>query len=120
MTWLIDAGARLLTAAVLAFVGLRLIRAVRNGAGRSMERAGMEISLRKFLDALLYALLLPNDKLRELQESARFTELMVLQEEVKMLPFGDVWEAYLESCGLSESFYPQVAEYEKKVLSKRK
>ena len=58
MTWLIDAGARLLTAAVLAFVGLRLIRAVRNGAGRSMERAGMEISLRKFLDALLYALLL--------------------------------------------------------------
>ena len=70
--------------------------------------------------ALLYALLLPNDKLRELQESALFTELMVLQEEVKMLPFGDVWEAYLESCGLSESFYPQVAEYEKKVLSKRK
>ena len=58
MTWLIDAGARLLAAAVLAFVGLRLIRAVRNGAGRSMERAGMEISLRKFLDALLYALLL--------------------------------------------------------------
>lgn len=58
MTWLIDVGARLLAAAVLAFVGLRLIRAVRNGAGRSMERAGMEISLRKFLDALLYALLL--------------------------------------------------------------
>ena len=58
MTWLIDAGARLLAAAVLAFLGLRLIRAVRNGAGRSMERAGMEISLRKFLDALLYALLL--------------------------------------------------------------
>ena len=41
MTWLIDAGARLLAAAVLAFVVLRLIRAVRNGAGRSMELAGM-------------------------------------------------------------------------------
>ena len=51
----------------------------------------------------------------EVQEQAA-----VVQEEVKMLPFGDVWEAYLESCGLSESFYPQVAEYEKKVLSKRK
>ena len=78
------------------------------------------VGQRSMQKALLYALLLPNDKLRELQESARFTELMVLQEEVKMLPFGDVWEAYLESCGLSESFYPQVAEYEKKVLSKRK
>ena len=40
MTWLIDAGARLLTAAVLAFVGLRLIRAVRNGAGRSIGAGG--------------------------------------------------------------------------------
>ena len=78
------------------------------------------VGQRSMEKALLYALLLPNDQMRALQENARFTELMVLQEEVKMLPFGEVWQAYLESCGLTESFYPQVAEYEKNVLSKRK
>lgn len=57
-TWLVQSGVRLLIAAVLVFVGLKVIRAVRNGVGRSMERAGLEITLRKFLDALLYAVLL--------------------------------------------------------------
>lgn len=57
-TWLMQSGIRLLVAALLVFVGLKVIRAVRKGVGRSMERAGLEITLRKFLDALLYAVLL--------------------------------------------------------------
>ncbi len=56
--WLMKAGLRLLVAVLLVFIGLKLIKKVRKGMGRSMERAGMEITLRKFLDALLYAVLL--------------------------------------------------------------
>lgn len=57
MNGLVDIGMRVLVALILVIVGFRLIGAVRKGAGRSMERAGLEISLRKFLDALIYALL---------------------------------------------------------------
>ncbi len=56
--WLMKAGLRLLVAVLLVFIGLKIIKKVRKGMGRSMERAGMEITLRKFLDALLYAVLL--------------------------------------------------------------
>lgn len=56
--WLLKAGLRLLLVAVCTAIGLKLIRAFRKGLGRSMERAGMEVTIRKFLDALLYAVLL--------------------------------------------------------------
>jgi len=52
---LVESGVRLVIAAVIVFVGLKVIRKVRRGVGRSMEKAGLEITLRKFLDALLYA-----------------------------------------------------------------
>lgn len=69
--------------------------------------------------ALLYALLLPNDKLRSLQDSAQFTELMVLQEEVKDLPFGAVWKEYLTRQGLEESYLPEIKNYEADILKER-
>ncbi|HAE89311.1 MAG TPA: L-rhamnose isomerase, partial [Clostridiales bacterium] len=46
--------------------------------------------------ALLYALLLPNARLKKLQDDGDFTRLMVEQEGVKMLPFSDVWAEYLK------------------------
>ncbi|MGN0814804.1 MAG: L-rhamnose isomerase [Candidatus Coproplasma sp.] len=69
--------------------------------------------------ALLYALLLPNGKMRALQDSAEFTELMVLQEEVKDLPFGAVWKEYLKRENLSEDYLTEIKRYEKEELSRR-
>lgn len=69
--------------------------------------------------ALLYALLLPHEKLRSLQDSAAFTELMVMQEEVKDLPFGAVWKEYLTRQGLEESYLPEIKNYETHLLKER-
>ena len=69
--------------------------------------------------ALLYALLTPNATLKKLQDAGNFTELMVMQEKVKMLPLGDVWEEYLAREGMKEDYYSDVLDYEKNVLSKR-
>lgn len=56
--WLLSTGYRLLVAALILMVGMKLIRKVRNILDRSMEKAGVEMTLRKFLDALVYALLM--------------------------------------------------------------
>lgn len=70
--------------------------------------------------ALLYALLLPNDAMKETQEKGEFTRLMYLQERVKMLPFGDVWAEYLKECGLDDNYFETISEYEKTILEDRK
>ena len=70
--------------------------------------------------ALLYALLLPNARLKKLQDEGNFTRLMVEQEGAKMLPFSDVWAEYLQREGLSENYYDEIASYEESVLKERK
>lgn len=49
------------------------------------------------------------------------TELMVMQEEIKTYPFGDVWEEYCRECGVSsdQSWFATVKKYEDEVLLKR-
>ena len=69
--------------------------------------------------ALLYALLEPCDKFKQLQHDGRSTELMVRQEELKCAPFGDVWEEYLRQSGIPSDYFPDIELYEKEVLSKR-
>ncbi len=69
--------------------------------------------------ALLYALLMPHEAMRKLQDEANFTELMVLGEEVKTLPFGAVWKEYLGRQGLSETYLPEIRKYENKVCKER-
>ena len=69
--------------------------------------------------ALLYALLINNKELKELQDKADFTSLMVEQEKYKTLPFGAVWEEYLERQNLKEDYLSDIRKYEKEVLSKR-
>lgn len=69
--------------------------------------------------ALLYALLINNKELKELQDKADFTSLMVEQEKYKTLPFGAVWEEYLERQNLKEDYLNDIKQYEKEVLSKR-
>lgn len=51
---------------------------------------------RAMQQALLYALSLPHAKLKKLQDESRFTELLFWQEQVKLLPFSELWNEYLE------------------------
>lgn len=69
--------------------------------------------------ALLYALLINNKELKELQDKADFTSLMVEQEKYKTLPFGAVWEEYLERQNLKEDYLSDIKQYEKEILNKR-
>ena len=69
--------------------------------------------------ALLFALLQPDDKLKALQDSGNMTELMVLQEEMKTAPFGDIWNEYLLREGVESDYLSEITKYEKEVFSKR-
>ena len=76
---------------------------------------------RNFQKALLFAFLQPVKTLRKLQDSQDFTTLQVLQEELKLYPFGEVWAEYCKKCGVAadESWLAEVRKYEKDVLAKR-
>lgn len=58
------------------------------------------VGMRNMQKALLSALLTPNAKLKELQDQCRFTELMMMQEEIKTYPLGAVWDYYCEQEGV--------------------
>lgn len=83
--------------------------------------AAWTIGMRNMQKALLYALLSPNQKLKDLQEEGRLTEVMMIQEEVKTYPFGEVWDYFCESNGVpqKEEWYEEVKKYENEVLTKR-
>ena len=79
------------------------------------------VGMRNMQKALLYALLMPNEKLAKLQEERRFTELMMEQEELKTYPFGDVWDYFcqMNQVPVKEQWFKEVQAYEKEVLLKR-
>jgi len=79
------------------------------------------IGMRNMQKALLYALLSPNKKLKVLQDNAEFTKLMMIQEELKTFPMGDVWNYLCEINGVpvGESWFDEIEVYEKEVLLKR-
>ena len=83
--------------------------------------AAWVIGARNLQKALLSALLTPHRKLAALQDEARFTELLAAQEDLKTLPFGEVWAAYCERQGVPADgeWYPQVTKYEQIVLKAR-
>ena len=74
--------------------------------------------VRNVQKALLFALLQPAD-LKELQDAADFTALMVKQEALKTAPFGDVWEEFLKREQVVSDYLPEIRAYEKNVLSAR-
>jgi L-rhamnose isomerase len=81
------------------------------------------IGTRNAQKALLFALLQPNVRLRALQDSGNFTELMMVLEELKTLPFGDVWEEYCRRQNVpddDESWFGEIKDYEKVILAGRK
>jgi L-rhamnose isomerase len=79
------------------------------------------VGFRSWQKALLMALCTPNTHLQELQNEGKLTELMMTQEMVKTLPFGDVWQQYCEECGAltEQKWFDEVRKYEAEVLSKR-
>ncbi|GAB6254823.1 L-rhamnose isomerase [Peribacillus sp. N1] len=83
--------------------------------------AAWTIGTRNMIKALLYALLVPNDHLKELQEKGDFTERLALMEEFKTYPFGAIWDYYCEKMNVpvKERWLTQVKEYERDVLAKR-
>ena len=83
--------------------------------------AAWVIGVRSWQKALLAALCTPNDELKKLQDEANFTKLMMMHEEVKMLPFGDVWAEYCKECGVSSdtAWFDEILKYEAEVLSGR-
>lgn len=79
------------------------------------------VGMRNMQKALLNALLLPNARMAELQNNRQFTELMMLSEEMKTYPLGDVWDYFCEQNGapVKEAWFEEVKRYEADVLAKR-
>ncbi len=79
------------------------------------------VGYRNLQKALLFALLCPNEELKEIQDKDNWTELLVRQEEQKTLPFGEIWDEYCRVCGtpLDGEWFAEVQKYEKEVLSAR-
>lgn len=80
------------------------------------------VGFRSWQKALLAALCAPNAEMKKLQDENRMTELMILMEESKMYPLGDVWNYYCEECGVptDRELFAEVEKYEKEVLVNRK
>lgn len=83
--------------------------------------AAWTIGTRNMIRALLIALLEPTDILQAAEAAGDFTTRLALQEEIKTLPFGAVWDFYCESKGVpvGEQWLAEVKRYEKAVLASR-
>ncbi len=77
---------------------------------------------RSIQKALLQALLTPWDQMKELQNKGDFSKLLLLQEQIKLMPFDEVWEEYCLKQGVEPNemkWYQSAVAYEKEVLAKR-
>lgn len=83
--------------------------------------AALVIGARNVYKAVLRALCTPWHLLKEAQESGDHTRLLMLQEELRDLPYTEVWKEYCRMQGVEEdaSWFDKVEEYEKNVLAKR-
>lgn len=79
------------------------------------------VGYRNLEKALLFALLTPHELLKDLQDSQNFTKLMVMQEELKTMPFNEIWDEYCMRCNAPKDgeWFETVEKYEREVLSKR-
>ena len=83
--------------------------------------AAWATGFRNLQKALLSALLQPVQEEKKLQDEGKFTRLMVLQEELKTAPFGEIWDEYCRVCGVPADgvWFGIVEKYETDVLSQR-
>lgn len=84
--------------------------------------AAWVIGMRNMQKALLSSLLTPHEKFAELQKDGKLTELLVMQEELKVMPLGEVWAEFCRKAKIEsgEKWFCDVEEYEATVLSTRK
>ncbi|MDR1955569.1 MAG: L-rhamnose isomerase [Treponema sp.] len=84
--------------------------------------AAWVIGTRNMQKALLFALLQPAEKMQTMQNEYRFTELLMLNEELKTYPFGAIWDEWCKREGVlqGEAWFKEVEQYEKEILSRRK
>ncbi len=83
--------------------------------------AAWVIGTRCLLKALLVALLEPAEKLRRIEAEGDFTARLALQEELKSLPFGAVWDFYCLKADVpvGQGWVGEVKRYEREVLAER-
>lgn len=83
--------------------------------------AALVIGTRNMEKSLLIALLTPWKMLKDAQDSGDHTRVLELQEEIKTLPWTEVWNEYLkeENVPSEQDWYKEVLKYEKEVLMKR-
>jgi L-rhamnose isomerase len=83
--------------------------------------AAWVIGTRCMLKALCIGLLEPTERLRQFENDGDHTSRLALQEEIKTLPFGAVWDAYCEQqeVPVGENWLAEIKRYERDVLSKR-
>lgn len=84
--------------------------------------AAWVIGVRNLQKALLFGLLQPNKLLADLQNNNELTKLMVLQEEIKTYPIGDVWDEFCRKNNVpeNENWFNEIIDYENTVLINRK
>ena len=77
---------------------------------------------RNMKKAILKALLEDNATMKADQENESYTHLFAYSEQMKELPWQEVWKEALRREGIADDFswFSSVMEYEKEVLSKRK
>ncbi|MBQ8357144.1 MAG: L-rhamnose isomerase [Clostridia bacterium] len=83
--------------------------------------AAWVIGMRNMQRALLGALLQPHAAWKKLQDEGKYTDLLVMSEEIKSYPECIVWEEFCNRCGVpsDEKWFAEVKKYEETVLSKR-
>ena len=71
--------------------------------------------------SLLFELLQPVERLKELQDTYRFSEKMIVTEQFKTMPFGAVWDEYCRREGVPTDggLWAPIKAYEDEVLSGR-
>ncbi|WP_411845047.1 L-rhamnose isomerase [Roseibacillus persicicus] len=83
--------------------------------------AAWTIGTRAMIKALLIALLEPTETLQNLENEGDYTGRLALMEDLKMMPFGDVWEEYCERQNVpgSHAWLNEVRDYENTILAQR-
>ncbi|UCC69043.1 MAG: L-rhamnose isomerase [Armatimonadota bacterium] len=88
----------------------------------SMNRVGAwAVGARAVLQGLLIALLEPQEKLRQIEDSGDNFARLAMFEELKALPFGAVWDYHCLRCEVptGSAWLGEVARYETEVTAKR-
>ena len=83
--------------------------------------AAWTVGARNMQKALLNALLQPSEMLANYQDEANYTKMLAVSEEMKTMPFGDVFDEYCRRVGapVGMEWIESVDKYEREVLSKR-